>query len=432
MWKAVGDTLRTTQSNFTPRAQQVVSLARKEADRFNHNFVGTEHLLLGIIKLGQGVAVNVLQKMGLDLETVRIEVEKQVGTGPDQKMIGNIPYTPRVKKVLALAAKEARALNHTYVGTEHILLGLLREGDGVAARVLMNLNVDIEQTRHEILKELEPNLDASRAPENLPTDEPPRTKKEPLSFEEEDFGRMFTPRAQEVLKLAHNEADRFKHGFVGTEHLLLGLIAIGKGVASTVLQKLGLDLERVRQEVEKQLPPGPHKIDNIPYTPGIKKVLTLAAREAKALQHTYVGTEHLLLGLLNEDVGVGSQFLKNLGVNIKQTRVDILKELDPNFDGAAAPTSTPPAKRETQVASPTMKDEPIDTTKPYDIYCTVWGQGVTIYRNTRFKGKKHLFQNSQYDYGSVYLELELSDGQSIFVARSSVIRFCDPGTTPGP
>ena len=145
-------------SNFTPRAQQVLALARKEADRFNHNFVGTEHLLLGLIKLGQGVAVNVLQKMGLDLETVRLEVEKQVGTGPDQKQVGNIPYTPRVKKVLNLASKEAKQLQHTYVGTEHILLGLLREGDGVAARVLKNLDIDIEQTRQEILKELDPNF----------------------------------------------------------------------------------------------------------------------------------------------------------------------------------------------------------------------------------------------------------------------------------
>ncbi len=158
-------------NNFTPRAQQVLALARKEADRFNHNFVGTEHLLLGLIKLGQGVAVNVLQKLGLDLETVRMEVEKQVGTGPDQKMIGNIPYTPRVKKVLALAAKEAKALNHTYVGTEHILLGLLREGDGVAARVLKNLDVDIEQTRQEILKELDPNFAAQQ--EEAPSGESP-------------------------------------------------------------------------------------------------------------------------------------------------------------------------------------------------------------------------------------------------------------------
>lgn len=145
-------------NNFTPRAQQVLALARKEADRFNHNYVGTEHLLLGIIKLGQGVAVSVLNRMNLDLETVRMEVEKQVGTGPDQKMIGNIPYTPRVKKVLALASKEAKALNHSYVGTEHILLGLLREGDGVAARVLKSLDIDIERTRQEILKELDPNF----------------------------------------------------------------------------------------------------------------------------------------------------------------------------------------------------------------------------------------------------------------------------------
>src|SRR5712675_139425 len=145
-------------NNFTPRAQQVLALARKEADRFNHNYVGTEHLLLGLIKLGQGVAVNVLQKMGLDLETVRMEVEKQVGSGPETKMVGNVPYTPRVKKVLALAGKEAKALNHSYVGTEHILLGLLREGEGVAARVLKTLEVDIERTRNEVLKELDPNF----------------------------------------------------------------------------------------------------------------------------------------------------------------------------------------------------------------------------------------------------------------------------------
>ncbi|MGE3311209.1 MAG: Clp protease N-terminal domain-containing protein, partial [Limisphaerales bacterium] len=151
-------------NNFTPRAQQVLALAKKEADRFSHNFLGTEHLLLGLIKLGQGVAVNVLQKMGLDLETVRLEVEKQVGTGPDQKVQGNIPYTPRVKKVLSLAAKEAKALNHTYVGTEHILLGLLREGDGVAARVLKTLDVDIEQTRQEILRELDPNFASQEEP----------------------------------------------------------------------------------------------------------------------------------------------------------------------------------------------------------------------------------------------------------------------------
>jgi len=128
-------------NNFTPRAQQVLALARKEADRFNHNYIGTEHILLGLIKLGQGVAVNVIERMGLDLDSVRGEVEKHVGSGPDQKIAGNIPYTPRVKKVLSLANKEAKALNHSYVGTEHILLGLLREGEGIAAQVLSSLDV---------------------------------------------------------------------------------------------------------------------------------------------------------------------------------------------------------------------------------------------------------------------------------------------------
>lgn len=145
-------------NNFTPRAQQVLALARKEADRFNHAYVGTEHLLLGLIKLGQGVAVNVLERMGLELDAVRMEVEKEVGSGPPQKSPGNIPYTPRVKKVLALANKEAKTLNHSYVGTEHLLLGLLREGEGVAARVLKRLDVDIQRTRNEILAEIDPNF----------------------------------------------------------------------------------------------------------------------------------------------------------------------------------------------------------------------------------------------------------------------------------
>ncbi len=152
-------------NNFTPRAQQVLALARKEADRFHHNYVGTEHILLGLIKLGQGVAVSVLQKMGLDLETVSAAVEKQVGTGQETKAQNSIPYTPRVKKVLALAGKEAKTLNHSYVGTEHILLGLLREGEGVAARVLKSLDIDIERTRNESLRELDPQFSGSQGGE---------------------------------------------------------------------------------------------------------------------------------------------------------------------------------------------------------------------------------------------------------------------------
>lgn len=187
-------------NNFTPRAQQVLALARKEADRFHHNYVGTEHLLLGLINLGQGVAVNVLQKMGLDLETVRTAVEKQVGVGPESKPAGNIPYTPRVKKVLALAGKEAKSLNHSYVGTEHILLGLLREGEGVAARVLKSIDVDIERCRSEILSELDPNFAGEPAEPSAAgagTASTSEDKKESKTPALKAFGRDLTELAQQ-------------------------------------------------------------------------------------------------------------------------------------------------------------------------------------------------------------------------------------------
>ena len=145
--------------NFTPRAQQVLQLARKQADTFNHGYVGTEHILLGLIALGHGVAINALQSVGVDFDSVRLEIEKAAGTGPETKTIGSIPFTPRAKKVLALSANEARNLGHSYVGTEHILLGLLREGEGIAARVLENLGVDLEEIRYEIMKTLDPEYD---------------------------------------------------------------------------------------------------------------------------------------------------------------------------------------------------------------------------------------------------------------------------------
>ncbi len=232
-------------NNFTPRAQQVLALARKEADRFNHNYVGTEHLLLGLIKLGQGVAVNVLQKMGLDLETVRMEVEKQVGSGPETKMVGNIPYTPRVKKVLALAGKEAKALQHSYVGTEHILLGLLREGEGVAARVLKSLEIDIERTRNEILKELDPNFAPQEESEGVPAET--GGKKDSKTPALRAFGRELTElakkneldpvigRADEIERVIQILCRRTKNNPVLIGEAGVGKTAIAEGLAQEIV-----------------------------------------------------------------------------------------------------------------------------------------------------------------------------------------------------
>jgi ATP-dependent Clp protease ATP-binding subunit ClpA len=241
----------------------------------------------------------------------------------DREAVGDIPYTPRVKKVFTLASREARAMNHTHIGTEHILLGLLREGGGFAAKVLKDFKVGIEEARRLILMEL--------------SDKPwlrPQTASEVEPFQptkEEQSILKLTPRAQQVMALARKEADRFNHNFVGTEHLLLGLMKLGQGVAVNVLQKLGLDLDILRSEVEKQVGRGPDQkmIGNIPYTPRVKKVLALAAREARALNHTYTGTEHILIGILREGDGLAARVLKNLKVDIEQTRLEIVREISP-------------------------------------------------------------------------------------------------------
>jgi ATP-dependent Clp protease ATP-binding subunit ClpC len=145
--------------HFTPRAREIFAFAEDEAARLNHNFIGTEHVLLGLLKLESGVAANVLRRQGVDLKKVRASVEELIRRAPDERILKPIPFTPRVKAALVTAHKEARGLNHTYVGTEHVLLGLLSESDGVAARVLEG--VCVSRTRQEVLKELDPNLEAS-------------------------------------------------------------------------------------------------------------------------------------------------------------------------------------------------------------------------------------------------------------------------------
>ena len=245
----------------------------------------------------------------------------------------------------------------------------------------------------------------------------------------------FSPRAQQVLALARKEANRFNHHFIGTEHLLLGIIALGQGTAVNVLKGFGLNLENMRTEIGQQVGTGPDQpsIGNIPYTPRVKKVLVLAVKEAQALNHTYVGTEHILIGLLREGDGVAARVLKSLDVDIERTRQAILRELDPQFaldhrrSAQMSPQAIPSVPA--NLGPATSNSDSIETRKRYDVYCAESDKGV-VYRNALFKGVKQLFRGDGDKY-THYFELELADGQIMFIATYSVLKFCEPGATPG-
>src|SRR5271163_886402 len=177
---------------FTDRARKVMALANQEAQRFNHEYIGTEHILLGLVKEGSGVGANVLKNLDVDLRKVRLEVEKLVKSGPDMVTMGKLPQTPRAKKVIEYAIEEARNLNHNYVGTEHLLLGLLREHDGVAAQVLMNLALKLEEVREEVL-----NLLGAGVETEEPAQENKSQKGKSKTPALDSFGRDLTELAKE-------------------------------------------------------------------------------------------------------------------------------------------------------------------------------------------------------------------------------------------
>src|SRR5689334_10710737 len=178
---------------FTDRARKVMQLANQEAQRFNHEYIGTEHILLGLVKEGSGVAANVLKNLDIDLRKIRLEVEKIVQSGPDMVTMGKLPQTPRAKKVIEYAIEEARNLGHNYVGTEHLLLGLLREKDGVAAQVLMNLGLKLEEVREEVLNLLGAGVESEGTAEPKEGGKPGKSKTPAL----DSFGRDLTDLARE-------------------------------------------------------------------------------------------------------------------------------------------------------------------------------------------------------------------------------------------
>ncbi|MDP6987309.1 MAG: ATP-dependent Clp protease ATP-binding subunit [Phycisphaerales bacterium] len=251
---------------LTDRARKVMALANQEAQRFNHEYIGTEHILLGLVKEGSGVGANVLKALEIDLRKVRLEVEKLVKSGPEMVTMGKLPQTPRAKKVLEYAIEEARHLNHNYVGTEHLLLGLLREQDGVAAQVLMNLGVKLEEGREEVLNllgagiESEDMEDIGDAPDEAPSSASPRRGKSKTPALD-SFGRDLTElaktgeldpvigRQQEIERLVQILCRRTKNNPVLLGEAGVGKTAIIEGLSQRIVDREVPDLLHDRRVV---------------------------------------------------------------------------------------------------------------------------------------------------------------------------------------
>jgi ATP-dependent Clp protease ATP-binding subunit ClpC len=229
---------------FTDRARKVMQLANQEAQRFNHEYIGTEHILLGLVKEGSGVAASVLKNLDVDLRKIRLEVEKIVQAGPDMVTMGRLPHTPRAKKVIEYAIEEARNLNHNYVGTEHLLLGLLREMEGVAAQVLQNLGLKLDEVREEVLNLLGHSMESGESTERPSGGKGNSKSKTPAL---DSFGRDLTElarknqldpvigRANEIERVIQILCRRTKNNPVLLGEAGVGKTAIVEGLAQSIV-----------------------------------------------------------------------------------------------------------------------------------------------------------------------------------------------------
>src|SRR3989338_2976920 len=226
-------------NRFTERARKVIVLAKEEARRFNHDYIGTEHLLLGLVREGEGVAAAVLQKLGIDLETIRIEVEKMVQPGPQTQVLGDIPFTPRSKKALELSAEEARALGHNYIGTEHLLLGLVKEGEGMAYRVLLNLGLDLGKLRNEVMELLGSGIPGYGAQEPIKSDKTPAIDAYGRNLNKLAKEGKLDPvigRKEEIQRILQILSRRTKNNPVLLGEAGVGKTAIVEGLAQMIVQ----------------------------------------------------------------------------------------------------------------------------------------------------------------------------------------------------
>jgi ATP-dependent Clp protease ATP-binding subunit ClpA len=317
---------------FDHRAKRVLALSQDEAIRLNHNYIGPEHLLLGLAREGEGIAARALEALGATLFNLRTTVEKLLGRGDAPIPPREITLSPHTKRVIEYAIEEASKLCHGNVGTEHLLLGLVRHSGHQSGGVLAAAGVSLESLRDKVI-----SLLGAPAQDTASTTPPPAASA--LGSSGGPFER-FNDRTKKVLAYAQEEAIRFKHNYIGTEHLLLGLVREGESVAANVLNSLGVELSKVRTAVEFIIGPGdaanmPSSPSEITLSPRTKKVIELAIDEARKLNHRHVGPEHLLLGLVREGQGIASGVIESLGVTLAKVRQQVLATI-----GKEAPEPT--------------------------------------------------------------------------------------------
>ncbi len=322
---------------FTERARQVIVFAQEEARILKHNYIGTEHILLGLLREEEGLTARVLDSLDITVERVRAQVVGIVGSGQEVTS-GQLPFTPRAKKVLELSLSEARALGHSSIDAEHIVLGLVREGAGVAGRVLTDLVADPGRVREEVLRRLDVRPQTEpRPPDGI------RAQPDQVEVGGGNFERFSEP-ARQVVLLAQEEARVLKHNYFGTEHILLGLLREEEGLAARVLDSLDITVERVRAQVVGIVGSGQEVTSGqLPFTPRAKKVLELASREALARGDRYVDTEHILLGLVRENGGVAARVLLDLDADPNTIRDEVTPRLpapEGRTDSNADPTES--------------------------------------------------------------------------------------------
>jgi ATP-dependent Clp protease ATP-binding subunit ClpA len=323
---------------FTERARKVLNLAQEEAQRLMHNSIGTEHILLGLIREGQGVAAHVLTQMGADLQGLRKATTQIVAQG-SLPVLGEIGFSLEAKEAIHAATDEARRMNHHFVGTEHLLLGLARTAECKANQILQSVGINLIDLRVRTIQV----ISQAGSPGTFRRFDRPTAPLMAATAHSEHRTQFdkFTERARRSLSFAQEEAQRFQHNYIGTEHLLLGLVREGEGVAAQVLTRLGVELNAVREAVEFIIGRGDRIVlGEIGLTPRSKKVIELAVDEARRLHHHYIGTEHILLGLVREGEGIAAGVLGSLGVELKSVRNEILNVLSNAKSGPTEATNT--------------------------------------------------------------------------------------------